>query len=334
MENAKSIGTILMEARLVKKLSLADVENATSIRARYLEAVEHDEYDKTPGGVFLKGIIRNYGDYLGLNGLELVDLYKQTVVGKTSEKLGIREVEKVKLNIQLKEKRDIGSGTGKFEMPQLPIKQILMGTAAVVILAIGYFAVPAAINYFSSNNDSVSSENIQLKTESKQDAPVTTAITDKVQVEMEAVGDDCWLEVSADGKEIFAGIIAAKSKRTFEAEDKLVVKYGNIGVMKLVVNGNPVDLHGEHGVAVKTYIKGDNGSVQQNVQTENSKPATEPTPVVEEVPQVQEKIKEPQQNVEEVTEKKVKSEGKESKKQVTDKENKSKGKVESKAGDI
>ena len=69
---------------------------------------------------------------------------------------------------------------------------------------------------------------------------------------MEAT-DNCWLEVKADGKEIFAGMMKAKDKRTFEAKEKLVVKYGNIGVMKIAFNGKNVDLQGEHGVAVKTY---------------------------------------------------------------------------------
>ena len=67
MDNEKTVGAILKEARLAKGISLADAEKGTSIRSRYLQAVENDEYDKTPGEVFLKGIIRNYGNFLGLN---------------------------------------------------------------------------------------------------------------------------------------------------------------------------------------------------------------------------------------------------------------------------
>lgn len=255
MESEKSVGTILKEARLAKGLSIADAEQATSVRARYLEAVENDEYEKTPGEVFLKGIIRNYGNYLGLDGLELVKLYKANHQGVAAENInsaGIREVEKVRLNIQLKEKRDIGSGTGRFEMPQLPMKQIAAGLAVVVLLGIGYVAVPKVIDYFKNMPQ------VEQKQEEVQ-ANASTAvkppfILDKVQVEMEAK-DSCWTEVTADGKEVFVGMLNAKDKRTFEAKDKIVVKYGNIGAMKLIVNGQPVDLKGEHGVAVKTYLR-------------------------------------------------------------------------------
>ena len=255
MESEKSVGTILKEARLAKGLSIADAEQATSVRARYLEAVENDEYEKTPGEVFLKGIIRNYGNYLGLDGLELVKLYKANHQGVAAENInsaGIREVEKVRLNIQLKEKRDIGSGTGRFEMPQLPMKQIAAGLAVVVLLGIGYVAVPKVIDYFKNMPQAEQKqEEVQVNASTAVKPP---SVLDKVQVAMEAK-DSCWTEVTADGKEVFVGMLNAKDKRTFEAKDKIVVKYGNIGAMKLVVNGQPVDLKGEHGVAVKTYLR-------------------------------------------------------------------------------
>lgn len=290
MDNEKTVGAILKEARLAKGIALADAEKGTSIRSRYLQAVENDEYDKTPGEVFLKGIIRNYGNFLGLNGPELVNEYKASAAGMAAEAVrsqGIREVDKVRLNIQLKEKRDIGSGTGRFEMPKLPMKQCLAGLAVVAVLAAGYFAIPATINYFKN----------MPKEEAKQTEPVKPAATaavalDKVTVDLEAEGD-CWLEASADGKELFAGILHAKESKHFEAKDKLIVKYGNIGVVRIKVNGQPVDLKGEHGVAVKTYLRNAptqpvaaskaEEAAQQSVAEEKAAPA----------PQVQEAAPQP-----------------------------------------
>ena len=301
MESEKSVGTILKEARLAKGLSIADAEQANSVRARYLEAVENDEYEKTPGEVFLKGIIRNYGNYLGLDGLELVKLYKANHQGVAAENInsaGIREVEKVRLNIQLKEKRDIGSGTGRFEMPQLPMKQIAAGLAVVVLLGIGYVAVPKVIDYFKNMPQvEQKQEEVQANASTAVKPP---SILDKVQVEMEAK-DSCWTEVTADGKEVFVGMLNAKDKRTFEAKDKIVVKYGNIGAMKLIVNGQPVDLKGEHGVAVKTYLRANATSEAPQIAEKAVSEAPveqEAAPVkqeaVQEAPQV---VAEPKQEV-------------------------------------
>lgn len=254
MDTEKSVGTLLREARLAKHISLAEAEQATSIRARYLEAIEKDEYEKTPGEVFLKGMLRNYGNFLGLDGLELVHMYKATAAGKPKDAVkgaGIREVDKVKMNIQLKNPRDVGSGTGKLELPKLPsfdMRQVLAGVAVLVVLAGGYFAIPKAIDYFQNRPKAVAS--VEKKEEPGAKKPA--AVWDKVQVNLEATGD-CWLEVQAEGKEIFAGMLRAKDKKTFEAKEKLIVKYGNIGVVKIVFNGEPVDLQGQHGVQVKTY---------------------------------------------------------------------------------
>ncbi len=272
-DKEKTVGTILKEARLAKGISLADAEKATSIRSRYLQAVENDEYDKTPGEVFLKGIIRNYGNYLGLNGPELVNEYKASAAGMAAEAVrsqGIREVEKVRLNIQLKDKRDIGSGTGRFDMPKLPMKQCLAGLAAVAVLTAGYFAIPATINYFKNMPKDEPKQTEQVKPEAK--AP---AVLDKVTVDLEAEGD-CWLEASADGKELFAGILHAKENKHFEAKDKLIIKYGNIGVVRIKVNGEAVDLKGEHGVAVKTYLRNAPAQPAAAAKAEEAAPQPEP----------------------------------------------------------
>lgn len=284
MESAKSIGTILKEARIAKGISLLDAEKATSIRVRYLEAVENDEYNKTPGEVFLKGIIRNYGNYLGLDGLALVNMYKKVKHGETKEAaplMGIREVDKVKLNIQLKEKRDIGSGTGKIEFSDLPIKQIAAGLAAVVVLTIGYFTVPLAIDFFKSPSNTDNTVVVKEEKLPTNTSTIPAPITDKVQVDMEALSAECWLEVTSDGEEIFAGMLKEKEKRTFTAKEKLIVKYGNIGVMQLVVNGVPIDLQGEHGVAVKTYTRG-NVNESNEVVSEAVPIAQETVPAAEE----------------------------------------------------
>ena len=272
MESEKSIGTILKEKRESKGLTLMDIERGTSIRSRYIQAVENDEYEKTPGGVFLKGIIRNYGDFLGLDGMALLQRYKGTTAGKANEKAisdGIREVDNVRMNIQLKDKRDIGSGTGRFELPslpKLPVKQCLAGLAVVAVLGAGYVAIPKAIDYVKNLPSEPKQEE---KAAASAEQNTAKAPLDKVVVEMEASGS-CWTEVTADGKEIFAGMLQAKEKKTFEAKDKLIVKYGTIGVMNIKVNGEPVNLNGEHGVAVKTYLRA--------AAAETSKAAEAPAP--------------------------------------------------------
>lgn len=257
-----SVGKILYEARVAKGLTLRDAEAATSIRAIYLDALEQDDYAKMPEEVFIKGIIRNYGNYLGLNGPELVDMYKAQKTGTVIEDVkskGIREVDNVKMNISLKQHRSVGSGAGAYEGPtnkKSIAKQIFAGALGVVVLVVGYFAMPKAMEFLHSNNEPAPAAVavIPAPAETAQKAEVVAPVTEKVTVEMVAHGD-CWLEVKADGKDIYEGMLYAKDVKVFDADEKLVVKYGNVGVMEVKVNGKPVSMQGEQGVAIKTYVK-------------------------------------------------------------------------------
>ncbi|MFL5897289.1 MAG: helix-turn-helix domain-containing protein [Solirubrobacterales bacterium] len=69
----ESVGNKLREARARRKLSLADVEAATKIRGRYLQAIENDDWGQLPGDTYARAFIRTYGRFLGLDGERLAE---------------------------------------------------------------------------------------------------------------------------------------------------------------------------------------------------------------------------------------------------------------------
>ena len=72
----KLIGAQLKEYRISKKLVLQDISNDLNISLNILKAIESDEYDKTPGGVFTLGYIRSYAKYLNLDEDAVINEYK------------------------------------------------------------------------------------------------------------------------------------------------------------------------------------------------------------------------------------------------------------------
>jgi len=70
------IGQTLREARERGGLSLDDAEQATKIRARQLEALEDERFDRLPSGAYARSFLREYADFLGLDGVRLVEEYK------------------------------------------------------------------------------------------------------------------------------------------------------------------------------------------------------------------------------------------------------------------
>jgi cytoskeletal protein RodZ len=71
------IGTTLREARMRARIDIGEVEAHTKIRAKYLRAIENEEWDLLPGPVYAKSFLRTYGDYLGLDSRMLVEAYKR-----------------------------------------------------------------------------------------------------------------------------------------------------------------------------------------------------------------------------------------------------------------
>jgi hypothetical protein len=71
------IGSLLREARMRERIDITTVESATKIRAKYLRALENEEWDQLPGPTFVRTFLRTYADYLGLDAKMLVEDYKQ-----------------------------------------------------------------------------------------------------------------------------------------------------------------------------------------------------------------------------------------------------------------
>jgi cytoskeleton protein RodZ len=71
------IGETLREARMRRRIDMTDVEAATKIRAKYLRALESEEWELLPGPTFVKTFLRTYAEYLELDARLLVEEYKQ-----------------------------------------------------------------------------------------------------------------------------------------------------------------------------------------------------------------------------------------------------------------
>src|SRR3954452_4466207 len=70
------IGDNLREARMRQRLDIADVEERTKIRAKYLRALENEEFGMLPGSTFVKTFLRTYAEVLGLDPHVLVEEYR------------------------------------------------------------------------------------------------------------------------------------------------------------------------------------------------------------------------------------------------------------------
>src|ERR671915_1200028 len=71
------IGSTLRETRMRQRIDITDMEVRTKIRAKYLRALENEEWDLLPGSTYVKSFLRTYAEYLELDARMLVEEYRQ-----------------------------------------------------------------------------------------------------------------------------------------------------------------------------------------------------------------------------------------------------------------
>jgi len=70
------IGVMLREARMRAHIDISEIETETKIRAKYLRALENEEWDLLPGPTFVKSFLRTYAEVLGLDAKLIVEEFK------------------------------------------------------------------------------------------------------------------------------------------------------------------------------------------------------------------------------------------------------------------
>lgn len=71
------IGATLREARMRARIDVSEIEAQTKIRAKYLRALENEEWELLPGPTFVKSFLRTYAQALGLDSKAIVEEYRR-----------------------------------------------------------------------------------------------------------------------------------------------------------------------------------------------------------------------------------------------------------------
>src|SRR3974377_1595829 len=70
-----TFGERLKRERELREVPMQEITQATRITSRFLEALENEDWDKLPGGVFNRGFVRSIARYLGLDEETLLGEY-------------------------------------------------------------------------------------------------------------------------------------------------------------------------------------------------------------------------------------------------------------------
>lgn len=136
------LGELLRKTREEKGFSLNDIQEATKIQRRYLEAIEKGNLDALPGQFYARAFIRRYAEILGLNPEELLNQYANEIPAPVTP-IKVEEPSSPSQNNDTKKEFFIPSGKW--------ISRVLIVLAVVVVLSVIWLIVSS---YQSNRNDS------------------------------------------------------------------------------------------------------------------------------------------------------------------------------------
>jgi cytoskeleton protein RodZ len=214
------IGNSLREARLRQGLDFPEIEQRTKIRSKYLRALEEEQFDLLPGQTYVKGFLRSYAEYLGLDGQLYVDEFNSRYVTGQEEEPPIRPTRRETLGRR-------GPGRGG---ESRGIVLALAGIAAVTALVIAAWRA-------APENEQPTIPNLGANRNEATPKPKRTA--PKVTLVASAARGNTWLEIhrgSLAGRTIYRGTLEAGQSRTFTGP-RLWVYARAPGNLRVKING-------------------------------------------------------------------------------------------------
>lgn len=249
------LGDILREEREKKGLTIKDVEQGTSIRGLYIEAIEKGEYDVLPGEVYLKGFIRSYADYLKLDAAEMLQKYytEKAPAGSPAAAVVEPPAPVARETIVPKERYQETQAKDDFrervENSRKSQKIIAGIVAAGVLLGGAYWAFGS--DAAPSDTKPAAPKSVASAPAKAKEEPAAAPEKKYTDVEVSAeFSDKCWTKIVADDKTVFEGTVKAGEKMSWKAQKQLVITAGNAGALEVVHNGKNVGTLGKSGDVV------------------------------------------------------------------------------------
>jgi len=250
------IGNTLREARTRRGLDIFECESATKIRAKYLRAMEEEQFDLMPSPAYVRGFLRTYAEYLDLDGRLMLDEYESRfgatprAADEGSPRIG-----------------GGGRGGGRRErIGGTPKPRRGRRTEAQLLwLAIGGVTGVALLVWMGVGGESPSSDapipgpaatTAPTEADTTAAAPAAPAATTtpagdaRVQISVEGVEDGSWVLVhgrNASGPLLYVGTLGPGESRTWRVGRSVWLRAGDPSGVSVTVGSREVELAGGTG---------------------------------------------------------------------------------------
>ena len=223
------IGATLREARLRRGVDLAEVEDALRIRAKYLRALEEEQFHVLPGSAYARAFLRAYADYLGLDGQLYVDeLVSRNALAEEPARPDVTPLER--------------------RPPWQPSRRTLAAAGAALAVA----ALALAASHFDwgegeaprpvrTERQPTTTGSVETRGETDDEVPNTQRVRG-VRLVVTAARGNCWLSLrigSRLGRVVYEGELARGRALRFSGK-RFWIRFGAPWNVRLTWNGRLV----------------------------------------------------------------------------------------------
>jgi transcriptional regulator with XRE-family HTH domain len=275
------IGDMLRREREKRGLSLVDVENATKIRVRYIQALESEQYQIIPGEVYRLGFLKNYARLLDLDPGAIIARYKSAresaehSASHNEEPAGTQQAgADVRPAVRPAVRDDVRPAVRDDHRPEtrqaevvarrpdvdwaakitlvgsiFKNRRVLLGVAsAVIVLLLAYAALHIGVSHHNNAPPQQTTQNLPV---------VPSAVDTQPQgLEIRLVGiGHCEAEVKVDGQLVYTGTIKPGDTETFTAQSTVWVDLGYPQSVDVYYNGAKLPPLGTTSPVTQTFTK-------------------------------------------------------------------------------
>ena len=266
-----SFGEKLKREREKRAVTLEQISFSTKIGTRMLQALEEENFNQLPGGIFNRGFVRAYARHVGLDEEQTIADYLEAS-GEGPAQKPEAEMEAMADQVEVRQ--------------AMRPRQVPWGLFAAILLIVALALLWWSRRRHQQEGQSVQSASTSTTTPKTVAAPALlkseigpapaptpvaapagkTPVAPKLTPEVSArapgeftvvilAREDSWLSITADGKIVLAETLVQGNQRAVHARQAVEVRAGNVGGLDFVFNGKKLASQGDYG-EVKTLTFG------------------------------------------------------------------------------
>ncbi len=237
------IGNSLREARLRQGLEIPRIEAETKIRGKYLRALEEEEFEVLPGDTYVKGFLRTYADYLGLDGQLYLDEYNSRFT--TSEEVTVAQ----------------SASPRRPQRRRMESNFVVVALAGIVAVTVLVVVGLAGIGSDSDNDAPLLGTTTEPTTTADSPGTTTTGaaaeddISERAKLVLTAARGDSFLQVrngGVNGKLLWEGTLEQGQTQRFLKYHRLWLELDDPQNLNAKLNGQRVELPSQAAVVLVT----------------------------------------------------------------------------------